>query len=84
MRHSISLSIVLSLMLSTTSFRSALGRTASTMDPVIEWFEPSGEGVLKTIGRWLSHDKDHSARRWSHPAFRIRLGRRISIKFPKR
>ncbi|MEO8589258.1 MAG: hypothetical protein ABI432_07825 [Flavobacteriales bacterium] len=83
MKHTLPLIVLLSLLLSTTAWTSAQGQTAITMDPLMDWPEQLGAGPVGTVSQWLASSKTNRARRWAHPAFRIRLGRSFTITVPK-
>ncbi len=53
------------------------------MDPRTIAVEQSAISPIRTVSQWLLQGRALRAHHWAHNAFRIRLGRSISLTVPR-
>jgi hypothetical protein len=92
-KHTFPLLAGLSLWLSLVAGTSALGqsnpgigpdRAQGITVPMSPRRQERRDGTIGTLSLWLANGQADRLHRWTHPSFRIRLGRGFSITVPQR
>jgi len=91
-KHTLTLAVGLALLLSLFAGTGVLGQSTQSLAPHSTQTisastslasEAQRESTIGSLSLWLASGEANRAHRWSHPSFRIRLGRGFTITVPK-